>query len=67
MKKETLQQRLAVIEAELVKQQAFVEQATANLNMLQGGKQECLYWLRILELPDVETLLGIQNAQLVDT
>lgn len=38
MDRETIEKRLQEIEK-------HIQQAAANFNMLEGGKQECLYWL----------------------
>lgn len=41
MDKESLEKRLQEIEKAM-------EQTLANYNLLQGGKQECIYWLEFL-------------------
>jgi len=38
MDKESIEKRLQEIEK-------HIQQIMANFNMLEGGKQECLYWL----------------------
>lgn len=45
MDKEVLKTRLKEIEDAIQKQNGVVQQAMANLNMLEGGKQELLFWL----------------------
>ncbi len=45
MKKEDLEDRLKKVEAE-------IEQTLANFNMLMGGKQEILFWLKQIEPQD---------------
>ena len=73
IKKEAIEQRLAVIDKEIAHTRAAIDhhkaafdQHTANLNVLSGGRQECLYWLNIACLPDVAKELGIENATLED-
>lgn len=43
MTEEELKKRLQAIEQ-------LMQQALANFNMLEGGKQECLYWLEQIKL-----------------
>lgn len=48
MKKENLEKRLKEIET-------AIAQSLVNLNMLEGGKQECLFWLKqaaLAEMPE---------------
>lgn len=73
MKKEALEQRLAVIDKDIANIRAAMDhhkkafdQHAANLNVLSGGRQECLYWLNIANLPDIAQELGIENAVLED-
>jgi len=47
MKKEEVQIRIQEIEK-------HQQQLTANFNMLEGGKQECLYWLKEIEAKEIE-------------
>lgn len=49
MTKEKLQERLNEIDQNINKIDSHIKQLVANLNMLDGGKQECLYWLKELE------------------
>lgn len=42
MTKELLERRLQELDKAL-------QQALANFNMIEGGKQECLYWLEKIE------------------
>lgn len=41
MKKEDLENRIKLMDQQM-------QQTLANYNMLQGGKEECLYWLKSL-------------------
>lgn len=52
MTKEIIQQRLKELETAIEKQNQIINQDMANLNMLEGGKQECLFWLKKLESTD---------------
>ena len=36
---------LALLEGRLQEIEAAIQQATANFNMLEGGKQECIFWI----------------------
>jgi hypothetical protein len=45
MNKDVLQNRLQMIEAEIVRLQSFHANMNNQLQMLEGGKQELLYWL----------------------
>ena len=48
MKLEEVQERLAVVEKSL-------QQCIANYNLLEGAKQECLYWLEKLKVVEPDT------------
>jgi len=52
MTKEKLKERLHEIEQNINKIDSHIKQLLANLNMLDGGKQECLHWLKELEKVD---------------
>jgi hypothetical protein len=41
MDKEAIEKRLAEINK-------HIEQSMANINMLMGGREECTYWLKLL-------------------
>lgn len=45
MKKEDLEKRLQLIEENISKHNKNIEQLVANLNVLTGAKNECLFWL----------------------
>lgn len=49
MNKETLQQRLNEVEASINQTNAAIQQHVANLNMLQGNRNELFFWLKSLE------------------
>lgn len=66
MTKEKYLERLAEIDR-------AIAQTMANLNMLEGGKQEILYWIKELETPDltikdIEKMVGADEGsiQLID-
>ena len=67
MNRESLQKRLGEIEK-------AIEQSMANLNMLIGGKEECLYWLKQIEsfhsngmpLHELKEILGADSVEVVD-
>ena len=63
MNKEQLQKRLEEI-------QKHIDQALANLNMLMGGKEECLHWLKQLDtnigLDDLKKIIGADSIELID-
>ena len=46
MNKEILEERLKEIESAIDKQNKIINQDMANLNMLEGGKHEVLFWLK---------------------
>jgi len=58
MLQEELKTRLSLIEENIKKVNQEVQQGMANLNLLNGGKQECLYWMNQLDSPEV---VQIQN------
>lgn len=45
MTQEELNNRLILIEENIKKVNQQIQQTMANLNLLEGGRQECLYWL----------------------
>lgn len=45
MNKELLENRIKELESAIVKTNGIIDQQLSNLNMLNGGKQECLFWL----------------------
>lgn len=45
MNKQELLDRVKEIEVALQKENATLNQTMANINMLEGGKQECLFWI----------------------
>lgn len=49
MNKEAIEKRLSEIEAALKAENNKLNQALANINMLDGGKRECIFWLDKLE------------------
>lgn len=49
MKKEILLERIKLIDDAINKENSIINQAMANLNMLNGGKEECLYWIEELD------------------
>jgi len=53
MNKEALQNRIKKIEESLESQKKIMDQVLSNINMLEGGKQECLFWLKEIE-PEVK-------------
>ena len=50
MNKEELKKRLIFIEEHIKKTNQEIQKNYANLNILEGGKQECLYWLKTMEI-----------------
>lgn len=69
--KETAMKR-EIIEKRLKELEKAIEQSIANLNMLMGGKEECMYWLKQLDAPapepegmplhEVKELLGADSV-----
>lgn len=67
MNKEIIEKRLAEI-------QKAIDQHMANLNMMMGGKEECLYWLKQLDekssngmsIHELKEVLGADSVDLVD-
>jgi hypothetical protein len=55
MTKEELEKRLAIIESSIAKHQEVIQQSIANINLLQGSKNECLFWLDELAKPKSES------------
>lgn len=47
--KEKLKERLKYIEEAIDNQNKSIEQLVANLNILYGGKQEVIYWIKNFE------------------
>jgi hypothetical protein len=74
MNKEILEKRLAEIEKAIAKEHAVANQAMANINMLDGGKHECLYWLKQLEqantpaltIDELKKMTGANSVELVE-
>ncbi|HLX54195.1 MAG TPA: hypothetical protein VKR58_09645 [Aquella sp.] len=66
MTHEELTSRLALIDENIKKVNQEVQQSLANLNLLQGGRQECLHWLNNLseneQLPIQEEIAEICNV-----
>ncbi len=46
---ENIQLRLKEIEKALENEKNLIIQHTTNVNILEGGKLECLYWLNMLK------------------
>ena len=61
MLQEELKNRLALIEENIKKVNQEVQQGLANLNLLEGGRQECTYWLTRPE--EVSLVLGEEVEQ----
>lgn len=55
MTKESVNKRLLEIESAITNTNKQIQQLMANLNMLEGGKQEALYWLNLLETDEKAT------------
>lgn len=53
MLQELLKTRLKLLEDNIHKVNQEAQQAMANLNLLNGAKQECLYWLSNPVVPEV--------------
>lgn len=53
MLQELFKARLDLIEDNIKKVNQEAQQSMANLNLLNGGKQECLYWMSQLDSPEV--------------
>lgn len=72
MTKELLQERLKEIEKAIENQNAIVQQHMANLNMLNGGLQEILYWLKRLDeepaltLEQFKSALGADSVEVIE-
>ncbi len=49
MNKDILKERIKKIEDSIEAQKKIIDQVMANLNMLEGGKQESLHWLKEIE------------------
>ena len=49
---ELLQERLQAIQAQIGQLDSSVAQLMANLNMLRGGEQEVLHWIKQLTETD---------------
>lgn len=45
----SLKERIILIEDNIKKTNQQISQLAANLNMLEGGRQECLHWLKIMD------------------
>jgi hypothetical protein len=73
MRKEDIQKRLEEIDKAIEKENAIINQHIANVNMLNGGKQEALYWLNKLNHPEdamnieqFKELTGAESVELVN-
>lgn len=49
MNKELLEKRLSIIEDHIKNINNEIKKNVTNLNILEGGKQECLYWINIID------------------
>ena len=48
MERDTIMKRIAEVDQAISATNKQIEQLAANLNMLHGGKQECIHWLNKL-------------------
>lgn len=52
MEKEKLQERLKLIEEAIKKLNGQLNQTMADLNVLEGGRQEVSFWLQEIDKPE---------------
>jgi hypothetical protein len=58
--------RLDLIEENIKKVNQEVQQGLANLNLLEGGKRECIHWMNNLETPQQEVDIQIEELSEIE-
>ncbi len=63
MNEQKLQERLKEIDEAIKKQNQLINQHVANLNILEGGRQECQFWINRLAFANAPEI-NIEDIQI---
>ena len=65
--KENIKKRLEEIEGAIARTNGIIQQTMANLNVLEGGRQECLYWIKHFETIEQKEIEDASNVTVTNS